>query len=168
MGRKTAPRFLLKLNTAPLPRKIYEQSNGFTSSWSAITFTYDDSNATTESFPAGFVDPSDPDDPDAAPDPDLWIAFEWKAPVLALTGMCTIHVDEFQDCEEMDANLFASVTMKDSQGNVLGETPVNATYPLGMPINVGDTYAFLPNELTSIPLMITMYSSEEIRSCLLV
>ncbi len=67
----------------------------------------------------------------------------------------------------MDANLFASVTMKDSQGNVLGETPVNATYSLGMPINVGDPYAFLPNELASTPLIMTgKYFSEYINRCL--
>ena len=134
---------------------MYESKTGFTSSWSGITFSYDDSNATTESFPTGFVDPSDPNDANAAPDPDLWIAFEGKAPVPALTGTCAIHVDEFQDCEKVDSNLFASVTMKDGDGNVVGETTANATYPLGMPINVGDTYAFLPNQFASTPLMIT-------------
>ena len=146
---------LFKLATAPLPREVYEQRNGFTSSYSGITFTYDDSNATEESFPASFVDPSDPNDPNAAPDPKLWTAFEGKAPIPVPTEMCAIHVDEFQDCADVYSNLFASVTVKDSDGNVLGETTVNDTYPLGMPINVGDTYAFSFNELASTALMIT-------------
>lgn len=107
-----------------------------------------------ESFPAGFVDPSDPNDQFAAPDPELWIAFEGKAPVLSLTGTCTIHVDEYQDCARMDSNLFADVTVMDSENNVIGKTAINATYPLGMPINVGDTYAFLVND-SSTQLMIT-------------
>lgn len=145
---------LFRLATAPLPRKVYEQRTGFTSSYSGITFTYDDSNATMESFPAGFVDPSDPNDQFAAPDPELWIAFEGKAPVLSLTGTCTIHVDEYQDCARMDSNLFADVTVMDSENNVIGKTAINATYPLGMPINVGDTYAFLVND-SSTQLMIT-------------
>ena len=143
------------MKTAPLPRDKYVQQTGSTYSYSGITFDYDDSNATTESFPAGFVNPSDPDDQFAAPDPEQWIAFEGKAPVLALTGTCAVHVDEYQDCARMDSNLFASVTVTDGEGNVLGETTVNETYPLGMPINVGDTYAFLPNGLSTIPSMTT-------------
>ena len=55
----------------------------------------------------------------------------------------------------MDSNLFASVTVTDGEGSVLGETAVNDTYPLGMPINVGDTYAFLPNGLSTTPSMTT-------------
>lgn len=54
----------------------------------------------------------------------------------------------------MDSNLFADVTVMDSENNVIGKTAVNATYPLGMPINVGDTYAFLVND-SSTQLMIT-------------
>ena len=50
--------------------------------------------------------------------------------------------------------------MTDGEENVLGQTVVNDTYPLGMPINVGDTYAFMPSGLPTIPsintpLMIT-------------
>lgn len=55
----------------------------------------------------------------------------------------------------MDATIFASVTMMDSEGSILGEMTVNATYPLGMPINVGDTDAFLPNKFASAPLVMT-------------
>ena len=63
--------------------------------------------------------------------------------------MCAVSVDEFQDGIDVYSNLFASVTMKDSKGNVVGQTTVNNTYPLGMPINTGN---HMLSSLTSMRL----------------
>ena len=45
--------------------------------------------------------------------------------------------------------------LRDSKGNILGETTGNDTYPLKMPINIETAYAFLPDYLGSTPLIIT-------------
>ena len=50
---------LFKLNPAARPRNVYKKQNGFTT------------NATSEPFPVGFFDPSDPDYPNDAPDPEV-------------------------------------------------------------------------------------------------
>lgn len=44
--------------------------------------------------------------------------------------------------------------MANDNGESIGETVINPTYPLGMSINVGDTYSFNPLQLPAI-MMIT-------------
>lgn len=43
--------------------------------------------------------------------------------------------------------------MVNADGEATGQTVINDTYPLGMPINVGNPYSFLPT--LSLPIVIT-------------
>ena len=64
-------------------------------------------------FHAVSLDSSNPDDPNAAPDPELWIAFAGKASVLALMAISTIHVYRFQDCADTNPDF---VRLSDHEG----------------------------------------------------
>lgn len=105
--------------------------------------------------------------PNATPDPSLWKEFEGNslptAPsstatatgtqASATSSTCKIHIDEYEICGDESSDLFANVSMVNGDGDVIGETVINTTYPLGMPINAGDTYSFQP--LLSEAIMIT-------------
>lgn len=68
-----------------------------------------------------------------------------------VTGQCSFHLTETQDCEKDSLNLFAVINLKDGAGNDIGDTSVNpATDPIGNGINDGTPYSFtskLPNPL---------------------
>lgn len=70
------------------------------------------------------------------------------------TGTCAFHLTETQDCDtNQDANLYGDVTMVDNNKATIGQTVIDTTNPIGMPMDVGNSYSFLsklPN-----PLIIT-------------
>lgn len=150
----------------PVPRQVYQAQTGFISSSSGgdDTSLYPPVNFTTV-LPANFVAPSDPDVANATPDPSLWIEFEGAFPPTApsstatptqapsATSTCHIHVDEYEACGVESSDLFADVSMTNGDGVTIAETVINSTYPLGMPINVGDSYSF--NVPLSPPIVIT-------------
>ena len=66
------------------------------------------------------------------------------------TGNCSFHLTETQDCSSDATNLYAIVKLYDNDKTVIGETPTNATNPIGEPINTSDPYNFaskLPNAI---------------------
>lgn len=115
----------------------------------------------TTVLPASFVAPSDPDIPSATPDPSLWIEFDGSslpeapsstatATQTSATSTCKIHVDEYEPCGLESSDLYANVSMENGNGDTIGETVINSTYPWGMPINVNDSYSFQPTLLPAI------------------
>ena len=68
-----------------------------------------------------------------------------------VTGQCSFHLTETQDCEPDSKNLFSVIKLKDGAGNDIGDTSVNpSTDPVGQGINDGSSYSFtskLPNPL---------------------
>lgn len=108
--------------------------------------------------------PSNPDIPNATPDASLWTEFRGTSPPeapsstatatqVSATSTCKIHVDEYELCGAESSDLFANVSMANGNGDTIGETVINYTYPFGMPINVGDTYSFQPR--LGLAIMIT-------------
>ncbi|CAF9941749.1 hypothetical protein IMSHALPRED_002875 [Imshaugia aleurites] len=148
----------------PISRKVYEAQSGFISSSSGGDDDLYPSVNFTTILPASFVAPRNPDILNSTPDASLWIQFKGTALPTApsrtapatpasTTSTCKIHVDEYEACGSESSGLFANVSMANSNGDVLDETVLNVTFPLGMPINVGDTYTFLPQ--LSPAIMIT-------------
>ena len=54
-------------------------------------------------------------------------------------GTCSFDVDEYQNCNDNDNNLYASITLYDNDKHIIYETPGNS---LGLPINAGDGATF--------------------------
>ena len=100
--------------------------NSLVSSWMSALAT-----ATTTSTPP----PSSP----TAPSPAY------------VTGNCSFHLTETQDCLDVRKNLYAIISLKDAAGNDIGDTNVDpANDPMGIGINDGASYFFtskLPNSL---------------------
>ncbi len=73
------------------------------------------------------------------------------SPPAYVTGTCSFHLTETQDCQPDSKNLFAVIGLKDGAGNDIGDTSVNpSTDPIGEGINDGSSYSFnskLPNPL---------------------
>ncbi|KAM0796822.1 hypothetical protein BDR22DRAFT_505206 [Usnea florida] len=66
-----------------------------------------------------------------------------SAPPAYVTGTCSFHLTETQDCSDDSSNLFAVVNLKDGAGNDIGDTKVDpATDPIGIGINSGASYSF--------------------------
>lgn len=76
-----------------------------------------------------------------------------SAPAYA-PGLCSFHLDEWQDCEDDSKNLFAQITMYDNNKAVIGQTNVDpAKNPLGDPINTSDSLQF--QSKLPFPLVVT-------------
>ena len=59
-------------------------------------------------------------------------------------GTCSFHLDEWQNCAEDSANLFANITMYDNAKNIIGQTDTSQSGDvLGDPINTSDPYSFV-------------------------
>lgn len=73
------------------------------------------------------------------------------APPPYVTGQCSFHLTETQDCADHSNDLFAIIHLKDGAGNDIGDTDVNPrTDPIGVGINAGNSYSFsskLPNKI---------------------
>ena len=91
-----------------------------------------------------------PTSPTSAPPPTS----PTSTPPAYVTGTCSFHLTETQDCTDDSENLFAIVNLKDGAGNDIGDTNVDPTTdPIGIGINSGAPYSFdskLPN-----PIVIT-------------
>lgn len=77
------------------------------------------------------------------------------------TGTCSLHVDEYQDCLDDASNLYAVVTIKDNNKNVIGQTPTNDSYA-GAPINADDPY-FMTSKLTKPLVIVGEHENDYIR-----
>lgn len=74
------------------------------------------------------------------------------APPAYVTGQCSFHLTETQDCGDDSKNLYAVIHLKDGAGNAIGDTNIDdpANSPLGASINADDPYSFsskLPHDL---------------------
>ena len=77
-----------------------------------------------------------------------------SSPPPYVTGQCSFHLTETQDCEPDSKNLFAVINLEDGAGNDIGDTSVNpSTDPIGQGINGGSSYPFT-SKLPS-PLVVT-------------
>ena len=162
----------------PIPRKVYQAQSGFISSSSGgdDVDLYPPVNFTIV-LPTSFVAPSNPNISNATPDPSLWTEFDGtslppapsstatatqaSATHASATSTCKIHVDEYEICGVESSDLFANVSMENADGDAIGETVINSTYPLGMPINVGDPYSFLPRLSPAIVTAIVITGEHE-------
>ena len=72
--------------------------------------------------------------PSASPSASATAAASPPPPPYA-TGICSFHLQEWQDCADDSKNLFAIVNMLDNNKNSIGDTPTGPGSPLGAPIN---------------------------------
>lgn len=79
--------------------------------------------------------------PSASPSASATAAASSLPPPYA-TGICSFHLQEWQDCADDSKNLFAIVNMSDNNENSIGDTPTGPGSPLGAPINTADPYSF--------------------------
>ena len=122
------------------PASAYpDDYNSQVSSWIAALST---ATSTLSTTPSALPPPSS-----AAPAP----APTSTTPPPYVTGQCSFHLTETQDCEPDSKNLFSVIKLKDGAGNDIGDTSVNpSTDPIGQGINDGSSYSFtskLPNPL---------------------
>lgn len=74
------------------------------------------------------------------------------APANFAPGTCSLHLDEWQNCDDWKSNLFAQIKMFDNNKAVIGETKMDHN-PLGDPINNANAMYFqskLPHPLQVI------------------